>query len=829
MAEHKIFIIVAGKETTSKVFQKVGKGVKGLGKGIKGLGKGFDGLKGQASGLLGPMAQLAGGAAILGVAKSSISASLQADRFRTSLTGLAGGAKEASGFITGIQDASLGTISQMDAMAISSKALSLKVVDNAQNMKDLTEVAITLGRAQGLSATQAVDDLTTAIGRQSPLILDNLGITLKSSEAQQIYAASMGKTVADLTDLEKSQSFANAALIKGREVAAKLGGVQEDAAAKSERLKAQLSDLSITVGDGLVPAFSAGVEIITPMVAGLAELEAGTVTFAAGLGIATVAVFKLGGGLDALKTKSIAAQASVGLLAVALVGLVVVTERYNKEAAKTAAAAGDAEQAAGSLGNQVNELVASGVLLNDALAEMAPGVDRSAKAWDDLNPAVKLFADVSGNSEKFTKTMTMAQDSLNQSIVGNVTNFFDYVTAVDNFNANVTEGAARLPAFTEAQFNMARIMQEGASAASLQADAIFQQKLVVTDTSQEVDLLAQRIGDLQGAQVRAGGPSQEFVTQMDRMAEASPRAGQAVANLSDELESSTATRIALGEKAARVADMQAASTLAAAEATRTFASSQQELIGQLANATDEMFKQQVLGEFDAADIGLDEYSKLGQELGILDQKQVDLAASVPILTQAYSDGVLPLENMAEATTALFDAAGTLGFETETILDQYAAMPGLIGPSRDAVEQQAEKMTLLGEETPIAGAALIDFGSSAMGQVGNVDALTASVANLNTELDNVSVTGIPTGGTGGVQNFAGGGVVSGNPRQAVPIVAHGGERVVPVGQSVGPTGPPGPASSTVTTPTRTTIINVPSLLAAKMLAEQQRQGRKARMQ
>jgi len=83
--------------------------------------------------------------------------------------------------------------------------------------------------------------------------LDNLGITLKLTEAYDIYAAQLGKSVDDLTSAEKQQAFLNAAMEKGVAVAERLGGVNDDGAASVERLTATWSDLRGQLGEIMIP------------------------------------------------------------------------------------------------------------------------------------------------------------------------------------------------------------------------------------------------------------------------------------------------------------------------------------------------------------------------------------------------------------------------------------------------------------------------------------------------------------------------------------------------------------------------------------------------
>jgi len=55
--------------------------------------------------------------------------------------------------------------------------------------------------------------------------LDNLGITLKLTEAYKIYADKIGKSADALNAEEKAIAFREAALIKGMEAVERMGGL----------------------------------------------------------------------------------------------------------------------------------------------------------------------------------------------------------------------------------------------------------------------------------------------------------------------------------------------------------------------------------------------------------------------------------------------------------------------------------------------------------------------------------------------------------------------------------------------------------------------------
>ena len=139
---------------------------------------------------------------------------------------LSGGAGQAEGALSTLREATRGLVSNFDLMQSSNKAILLGLGLSEREMGDLAKTATVLGRAMGMDATKSLDDLITALGRSSPMILDNLGLTVKLGEANEAYAAKLGKTSSDLTDAEKKQAFMTAAMAAARTKVAELGEAQ---------------------------------------------------------------------------------------------------------------------------------------------------------------------------------------------------------------------------------------------------------------------------------------------------------------------------------------------------------------------------------------------------------------------------------------------------------------------------------------------------------------------------------------------------------------------------------------------------------------------------
>lgn len=171
------------------------------------------------------------------------------------------GEELASGFDTSmaelvgaVQTASRGTISASDAVGAANRAMMLGVATDAETMASLMQVAMTRGRAMGLSTQQAFDDIVTGLGRASPMILDNLGIILDSTQVYEDYAKTIGKSADSLTKAEKTQALV-ASTIKGAKAPT------EDLAETFEQLGVLIKDatdnLKKMVAEGLAPVIQA--------------------------------------------------------------------------------------------------------------------------------------------------------------------------------------------------------------------------------------------------------------------------------------------------------------------------------------------------------------------------------------------------------------------------------------------------------------------------------------------------------------------------------------------------------------------------------------------
>jgi len=162
----------------------------------------------------------------------------------------------------GILDRALkGTVDQLETMKTANNAVFLRVIKNVEQFDTLAVAARRLGRAVGRDALDAFGDLSIGIGRQSRLILDNLGLIVNVGKANAKYAAQLNKSVDALTDAEKRQGFYNETMDAVRKKLKLLGPDIETNKDKWGRLNATFKNLSLNllhaVNERITPALDA--------------------------------------------------------------------------------------------------------------------------------------------------------------------------------------------------------------------------------------------------------------------------------------------------------------------------------------------------------------------------------------------------------------------------------------------------------------------------------------------------------------------------------------------------------------------------------------------
>lgn len=167
---------------------------------------------------------------------------------RTSFDRLAKGIGQSSDeMLRALRRGTNGAVKDLDLMREANKAILLGIPVTAEKMEELSRVSVRLGRAMGRTATESLGDLVTGIGRMSPLILDNLGITIKAEEAFR----GLGEGA---TDSEKRLAFFNAVMKKANERGEELGDIAPSLQERWDKVNTSFANFGATIGTLVVPA-----------------------------------------------------------------------------------------------------------------------------------------------------------------------------------------------------------------------------------------------------------------------------------------------------------------------------------------------------------------------------------------------------------------------------------------------------------------------------------------------------------------------------------------------------------------------------------------------
>jgi len=165
-----------------------------------------------------------------------------------------------------------GTINKLDLLTSASRAALFKLP--IDKMDELMQIARASATATGESVKYMFDSIVLGIARGSPKILDNLGILIDATKANQDYAESIGKSADELTAAEQTQATMNAVLKAGKEILEGVGDVGQEVtdAQRWDVLTAAVANLKAELGEGLLPAFRETTKQATKLVDKLTEM-----------------------------------------------------------------------------------------------------------------------------------------------------------------------------------------------------------------------------------------------------------------------------------------------------------------------------------------------------------------------------------------------------------------------------------------------------------------------------------------------------------------------------------------------------------------------------
>jgi hypothetical protein len=241
-----IDLIINAQNKASPAIKQVSGDLKNLEKSSTEANTSLSSLGAKAAGAFGLTLGVAG---VLQLTRAISDLAIQAGKaqqLRASFDDLASGVGQSSTkMLDAMKAASDGLVSEADLILSANKAMLLGVADTGAELSALLEVARSRGAAMGLSTTQAFNDIVTGLGRESALILDNLGITIDLEGVMQKYAASLGTTASALDATQRKQALLNEVMAQSAGLVAPI----ETAATAWERASVAIADAKMALGE----------------------------------------------------------------------------------------------------------------------------------------------------------------------------------------------------------------------------------------------------------------------------------------------------------------------------------------------------------------------------------------------------------------------------------------------------------------------------------------------------------------------------------------------------------------------------------------------------
>ena len=153
--------------------------------------------------------------------------------------------------------------STMTLVAGAGDELGAALLQSTPQLLDIAKAANKLNPALGDTAF-FYESIATGVKRAQPLILDNLGLTIKVGAANEAFAAKLGKSVDALTAEEKQMAILEDVFRAGDEIIKQVGGNTDAATDSFDRLTVALKNS----GDEAKKSLFVGIE---PLVEGLAN------------------------------------------------------------------------------------------------------------------------------------------------------------------------------------------------------------------------------------------------------------------------------------------------------------------------------------------------------------------------------------------------------------------------------------------------------------------------------------------------------------------------------------------------------------------------------
>ena len=180
------------------------------------------------------------------------------------------------------------SVSDSNLILAANRAMAMGISE--EGLPRLAEIAEAAARIMGTDTTDMFSNIVTGIARGSPLILDNLGIIVSISEANEAYAETIGKSASALSEAEQQQALLNAVMDQGQILIDKAGTTVDNTALASDRLAASTANLNLAMGAAANGPMTAWYNLLTALADRLSALPTPLLSAITMIGMAGTAI-----------------------------------------------------------------------------------------------------------------------------------------------------------------------------------------------------------------------------------------------------------------------------------------------------------------------------------------------------------------------------------------------------------------------------------------------------------------------------------------------------------------------------------------------------------
>jgi hypothetical protein len=355
------------------------------------------------------------GAALAGVVKLAKGvASLVQES--AAVPGIARSFENLGGSIEAMRAGTAGMVSDTELMKSYNQAAQLVGKTFAQQLPDAMQYLGKVAAATGQDMGYMVDSLVKGVGRMSPMILDNLGIQVSLTEANEAYAKSVGKSAEELSKSEQQTAMMNQVLEKLRNNTADMPDVVGSAATGFAGLGTTMANLRSQIGEALLPiaselvsklsefASNVGPKVVAAIrnaITYIQNLSPGAKTAALAIAGVTVAVLALSGAFAAFSVMLATTPRGLAIIGItaAAMGLVALADKIQKGVDAT----------------------------NQAVESMASTMARGGQSYDEYKAAVEASM-AAQYKDQLARTAATAQALVSEAVYAGLAGAYNDVT-----------------------------------------------------------------------------------------------------------------------------------------------------------------------------------------------------------------------------------------------------------------------------------------------------------------------------------------------------------------------------------------------------------------